>query len=65
MVAIRWQIVGHLPARMENFRLEGWFFPQETGFFDAMAQLALPISGILSGVDTQEGFRRLLKKSMV
>jgi hypothetical protein len=46
---------------MENFRLEGWFLPQETGFFDAMAQLALPISGILSGVDTQEGFRAWTK----
>ncbi len=38
-----------------------WFLPQETGVFDAMAQLALPISGMLSGIDTQEGFRAWTK----
>ena len=43
------------------FGSKGGFCCRKRGFFDAVAQLALPISGILNGVDTQEGFRAWTK----
>jgi hypothetical protein len=43
------------------FGSEGGFCRRKRGFFDAVAQLVLPISGILNGVDTQEGFRAWTK----